>query len=225
MSESADNPLRFPKPAPASPAGPAAPWSTPPSPQHLEQITIAKRLGAKIRNAAGVAIFSGWSTAVFAVLTLLFGLISFSFVGSLLGFGMCVVALNEFKGASRLKRLDDSAPRFLAINQLAFAGMIVVYGAISLWMVMANPAELTKELDQYGGDFRQAGIDIKDSGIDITGTVKLAYIAVYGGVMLFGVIGPGLTAWYYYTRRPYIQQYVAQTPQWILDLQRAGMSL
>ena len=55
--------------------------------------------------------------------------------------------------------------------------------------------------------------------------IRWIVIAVYGTVMTIAIIGPGLTALYYYTRTRHIDAYIHQTPQWILDLQRAGMSV
>lgn len=195
----------------------AAPWTTPPTPQHLAELDTARRLGAKIRRAAGAAIFSGWSTAIFAFLTFLVGAASFSFIGSLLGMGMAIVALCEFRGAAGIRKLDPIAPRRLAINQVIFGALLLAYGAISLWMVLSNPSELAGEIGKYP--------ELRGYVPEITELARLIYIAVYGGVMLFAIVGPGLTAWYYDSRRRYIEDYVKNTPRWILDLQRAGMSI
>jgi hypothetical protein len=61
---------------------------------------------------------------------------------------------------------------------------------------------------------------------DLIGNMStLIFTCLYGSVMLVAIIGPGLTALYYFSRKKYLQAYVANTPQWILDLQRAGMQL
>ena len=39
--------------------------------EHLQQITFARLQGAKIRRAATVATLDGWTTGIFAALTLL----------------------------------------------------------------------------------------------------------------------------------------------------------
>lgn len=194
-----------------------APWTTPPTPQHLADLATARRLGTKVRRAAGVAIFSGWSTAIFAFLTFLVGAGSLSFIGSLLGMGMAFVAIFEFKGAAGIRRLDPEAPRRLAVNQIIFGVLLFAYGAISLWMALSNPAELSAEIRQYP--------ELREIAAEATEWAKLAFIAIYGGVMLFAIVGPGLTAWYYATRRSHIERYLAHTPTWILDLQRAGMGI
>ena len=182
---------------------------------HLEQIAAARKLGVKIRRAVGVATFSGWTTAVFAMLTLFMGFTSL--YGFLLGAGMAFVSLFEFRGASEIKRLDRTAPRRLAINQLAFGAMLFAYSGISLWSMVHDPSEITKLLGESGAD--------RETQQMVSDLARTFVFAIYGGVMIAAILGPGLTAVYYYTRLKYIDAYVKQTPQWILDLQRAGMSV
>jgi hypothetical protein len=43
---------------------------------------------------------------------------------------------------------------------------------------------------------------------------------VYGTVIVLSIIFQGLTACYYFTRRKYVEAYVRETPQWVLDVQR-----
>jgi hypothetical protein len=183
---------------------------------HLEQIAVAKKRGKKIRRALGVATLSAWTTAVFGGLTVIFSITSP--VGLLLGAGMCIVAFIEFRSVGELKRLDATAPRRMAINQLAFGVMLFLYGAINFYTswratnseILSDPqiAQLSPEVADMAGKWER--------GITM---------AVYAIIMLAAFLGPGLTAWYYNTRTRYIKDYVSQTPQWILDLQRAGMSL
>ena len=47
----------------------------------------------------------------------------------------------------------------------------------------------------------------------------------YAMVMVVGIAEPGVMALYYHRRGKMLQAYVQTTPQWILDLQRAGMSV
>jgi hypothetical protein len=194
---------------------PRAPWNTAPTPMHLEQVTQAKSRGAKIRRATIVATISGWGTGIFAAITLLTGLLDP--ITMFLGIGMAVVSLIELRGAGEIKRLDPAAPRRLALNQLAFGGLLFAYGAISLWTALHQPSQAM----QLAGNDPQVARMIGD----IDAITRLVYIAVYGGVMLAALLGPGLTSLYYSTRGKHIAEYIRQTPQWILDLQRAGMSL
>lgn len=194
-----------------------APWSSPPDPAHLQQIAAARQASVKIRRAAGMAVFSGWCTAVFAFLTLLFGAASVSVLGSMLGLGMGAAAIFEIRGAGQLKRLDPTAPRRLAINQLFFGGLLFVYAAISLWTTLHSPSDLLTELSRDP--------QLREMAEPMLELANMLAIAIYASLMAYALIVPGLTAWYYLSRRKLIEKYLLQTPQWILDLQRAGMSL
>lgn len=181
------------------------------TPAHLEQLAAARRLSAKLRTAAVVAGIDGWSMVVFAVLTLLCGFTSLG--GLVMGLGIGVVAALELRAAAALKRLDQQAPRRLAMNQIALAVLLFGYGAISLWQTLhsAHPLSGVGELVGDLGPYEAV--------------IRSIMAATYAAVMAAAVIGPGLMALYYRSRARILQTYLAQTPQWILDLQRSGMSL
>ena len=189
--------------------------TAPPTREHLAQIAAAKSLGKKIRRAVNYATIDGWTIAVFGGLTAITSL--FSALGLVLGVGMMIVAWFEFRGASALKRLDPGAPRRLAINQVALGGLLFLYAGISLWMAMHQPSAFSADI---GNDPQMksmlGGID------DLARTI---YVAVYATLMAVAIIGPGMNAVYYLSRVSHIQTYLRETPTWILDLQRAGMSL
>jgi hypothetical protein len=185
--------------------------------EHLEQIAQAKLLGRKIRRAIAVSAFSAWTTAIFGVITLLSSIPFMSIIGMTLGAGMLVCAYIEFQGSRELKLLNPQAPKKLALNQLIFGVMLFLYGAYNLWTSLTSPLDpalSSPELREY-----------KDVMGDIEQLTRMILALLYGSVMLVAILGPGLTALYYATRKKYIEAYTAQTPQWILDLQRAGMQL
>jgi hypothetical protein len=181
------------------------------TPMHLQQIAQAKKTGKSIRQAVIVSRISAWTTLVFAIGTLVSSLTSLG--GLMLGIGMAVVSIVEFKGGTALKCLDVTAPRRLAINQLVFGGLLFSYAAMCLWTSSTTTSTLTSDpqLQQMLAPFR----DIE----------KTIYTLVYGAMMAAAVIGPGLTSLYYWGRIKHIQRYLAETPKWILELQEAGMSL
>jgi hypothetical protein len=39
------------------------------------------------------------------------------------------------------------------------------------------------------------------------------------------VAGPGALAWYYFSRAKHVRAYVERTPGWIVEMQRAGVSV
>ncbi len=200
---------------PPTPLTYAAPGGLVFSPEHLAQITAARATGAKIRRASAVAMTGGWLTGTFAALTILTSLNSA--IGLFLGTGMAVVSYFEFRGSGELKRLTLGAPRRLAINQIAFGVLLFVYAAVSLWQSIHSPSPL---LAEAGNDpeLRNMLAGFEDIGRSITALV-------YYTMMFAAVVGPGLTAWYYASRAKYLEAYLRDTPPWILDLQRAGMSV
>jgi hypothetical protein len=204
----------------ASPPPLPSPFSGPPTPAHLEQIAAAKRLSTKIRRAILTAKFSGWTTAIFAAGTLALSLTSFW--GLVLGAAMAVISIIEFRGVSELQRLDVTAPKRLALNQLAFGILLFAYGAFMLWDSFYGSGG-SDVIKQAIGDAGMTGDKQLDSMVNRV--YSMAAVALYGSVMLAAILGPGLTAVYYYTRKKYIERYLRETPQWIIDLQRAGMNL
>jgi hypothetical protein len=197
-----------------------SPFSGPPTPAHLEQIQAAKRMSVKIRRAVATAKVSGWTTAIFAAGTIALSLTSFW--GIVLGAGMAVISIIEFRGVTELQRLDPTAPKRLALNQLAFGLLLFGYGAFMLWDSFYGGGG-KQQIQEMVGDMSMVGDPQMQRTMEsLASTVA---IALYGSVMLAAILGPGLTAVYYYTRKKYIERYLRETPQWIIDLQRAGMNL
>jgi hypothetical protein len=46
---------------------------------------------------------------------------------------------------------------------------------------------------------------------------------IYGGLIVGTVIVQGLESIYYATRAKYLRDYLDQTPQWVIDLNRSQM--
>ena len=185
------------------------------TPEHLRQIAAARVLGVKIHRAIALARVNGWVAAIFAGVTILGSV--FSPMELLLGIGMGGISYFEFKGAAGLKRLDPTMPGKLAINQGAFAAILLLYGAINLLRVWHDPSPL-------------AGAGSSDPQLaqmlaPFEGLARNLYLFVYVAIILAAVSGPGLMVVYYQSRRKYIEAYLRQTPAWIQELQRAGMSI
>ena len=183
--------------------------------EQLAQIVAARKLGAKIDRAVSFATLDGWVTGIFAALTIV-GSIT-SPVGLILGVGMAVVSYHGFQGAKGLKRLDLAAPRRLALNQLAFGAMLFIYGGINTWISYRDPHPLASA----GGSEAQ----VAEILAPYERMVWQIMVGFYLTVMVIAIAGPGLMALYYYRRTKHVMAYLNQTPQWLLDLQRAGMRI
>ncbi|WP_428940915.1 hypothetical protein [Fontivita pretiosa] len=196
----------------------ASPAEIGPRVEHLQQIAAARQLGRKVRRAVNVARINGWISAIFAAVTLLSA--SRSVSAMVLGAGMAVISYVEFHGARGLERLDLSAPRRLAANQLALALLLFGYAAMCLWMSLSSPSELlSAEMAQaVAADPQLAGMMAP-----LQDLVRQIHILVYAILMIIAPAGPALLALYYLSRRRHIQACLQQTPQWIVELQRAGV--
>jgi hypothetical protein len=185
------------------------------SPEHLQQLATAHQRARKIRRALAVAQFDGWTVAIFAGLTLLFGI--FSPVGLLIGLAMAAVAFFEFRGAAQLRRLDLDAPKRLALNQLFFGSVLLAYAIYALWKVFYthNP-----QLDQVTQSLRDAGVQL-----DLRQLERTIALLIYGALAAVAIFGQGGTALYYFTRRKHLESYLRDTPPWILQAQRAGLPI
>jgi hypothetical protein len=201
-----------------SPIPPASPGLTP---DHLRELAEARARGAKIRRAITLAYFDLWSVGIFGGLTLLGSLLSFSWPGLLLGIAMVTVAIVEFRAVQNLKNLDPAAPKRLALNQLFFGLALFTYAAYTLLVGLRDPGQYSGMLaSQMPPDL--AGSSMVGSINDIT---KLILILLYGTLAVVAITVQGGTALFYLSRTKHLTHYLATTPDWILQAQRAGMPL
>lgn len=170
---------------------------------------------AKIRRAVAYATFDAWTIAIFAALTILFGI--FSPIGLAIGVAMAIVAFFEFRGAAQLRKLDTAAPRRLALNQCFLGLVLLTYAAYALWQVFTESNPL---LDQLGPQLQSAGLQL-----DLKQLTRTVGLLIYGSLALIAILGQGGTALYYLTRRNHLEAYLRNTPTWITEAQRAGLRM
>lgn len=208
-----------PPPDPAGPQPtPVIPYPAPPippphaiTPDHLAAMAESKRRFTPIRREISVATFDAWSVAVFAGLTVLLSLGSPA--GMFVGLGMGVVAGVEFYGIRRLKNLDPAAPRLLALNQLGFATVLILYGAYNL--LFPGPG-ISAEVQQVAGADPEMAAMLTNLGTVINR-------AVYFGVIAFALVFQGGCALYHFTRTPVLRRYLDSTAPWLLQLHATGV--
>lgn len=186
------------------------------APEHLAQLQLAGRAMRKVRRAVFTASVDGWSVGVFGAITAIAGLMDPPSLA--LGLVMVGVAIVELRTAARLRRLDVAAPRILAWNQVALGTALFVYASIRLIAVARGGhsefAAMIQQDPQMG--------DMLNGVEDLTREVLML---VYACVMAVAIFGQGSMAIYYATRARHVRAYVDQTPPWILDMQRAGVSV
>ena len=176
--------------------------------QRLE-LSEANERARKFLGAARVATFNGWTIGVFAAIGLLFGI--FSVTALVMGIGMGVVARNEFRGRTLLRQFDPLGPRLLGRNQLGFMGLIIVYCLWSMYQTVSNPISEIAGLEA-----------IAESYGDL---IKNATLAVYGVVIFVTALVQGLNARYYFARTQRVEDYLEETPSWVVEIQRSTSTL
>jgi hypothetical protein len=188
------------------------PSASPLSAEHHHELALAHDRARKIRKAARVASMNGWFTAIVAACSVPFAF--YDVTGFVMMVGMSIVAYNEFRGRKRLLAFDPSGATLLGNNQI---GLMALISGYCLWMMYGgltttNPiAQVTStpELQQVLGSV--GNIDDLYQGL---------VVIFYATVIVLTVVFQGINAIYYYTRRRHVEEYVRETPAWVIDLQR-----
>jgi len=183
------------------------------SPEQHQQIATAQGSAAKVRRAAAVAGFNGWATAILAVCSAPFALFSFS--GFLVTAVLALVAYNEFRGRRRLLQFDDHAPAFLGWNQVGLLATIILYCFWMLFVGLTGEGPFAAELAAQPELAQVLG-----SVDELDDVYKLVLIAVYATTIVLSILFQGLNAAYYFSRGKHLSEYLKNTPDWVLDLQR-----
>ena len=185
---------------------------------HRRELTAARDRSKAIRKAARVAAFNGWSTAAIAAFSAMFLLFDRSGWAIAMTLGLSIVAFNEFRGRKRLLNYDPSAATLLGWNQLGLLAMVVVYCLWSIYGSADEAGAVRAELKGYS--------DL-DAALGTTGgfegMFKTITYAVYGGVIALSVLFQGGNALYYFTRRRHVEDFIAETPEWVRDVQRGTL--
>jgi len=198
----------------ASPLAGALLADNPLSVNHRRELAAARDRAKAIRKAARVAGFNGWTTAAAAAFSAMFLVFDRSPVAIAITIGLAIITFNEFRGRKRLLSFDPSAATMLGWNQLGLLAMIVVYCLWSLLGTAGQADAVRAELKSYS--------DL-DAALGTTGgfegMVKTISYAFYGGVIALSVLFQGGNALYYFTRRRHVEDFIAETPQWVRDVQ------
>ena len=90
-------------------------------------------------------------------------------------------------------------------------GLIIVYCLWSMYQTVSNPmtgiAGLEAIADSFGG------------------LVTNLTLAVYGAVIVLTALVQGLNARYYFVRIERVEDYLRETPGWIVEIQRSTSAL
>src|SRR4051812_9877992 len=154
-------------------------YGTPPapgwlSPQQLKELADARAAHKYIRRAVAVALFDGWTVAVFAITSCLCGIGSIS--SMVVGLALGGLAYIEIRGAGQLRRLDLSAPRRLGINQILLGTLLAMYSIWQIYTELHGPSAyaVLTQTDPHMGK------RIEDMARSLT-------VAIYGSLIIFAI--------------------------------------
>lgn len=211
-----------PPPAPTAPA-PAVPpvqpsADAPLNDEQIDQVARAAARAKKLGKAANVAVANGFVLGGFAVGSLMGALVNamlgeFDALGYVMGVGLAVVAWNEFRGRRKLLHFEPASCRLLGLNQLGLMALIIAYAAWQLGRTY------------YGPNLYAEAMAAEPELVSRLGSIDRLYrivsLAMYGGLIAATIIVQGLNSLYYFTRRKHVEEYLAQTPYWVRQLQRS----
>ena len=176
----------------------------------MRELTDARAAHKYIRRAVAVANFDGWSIAVFAFLNCLCGFTDLT--SMIVGLAMGAMAFVEIRGASQLRRLDETAPRRLGFNQVLLGMLLCAYAVWQIYQYLHAPSALaavTQADPRVGKRFEDM--------------FRSLAVALYGSLIIFAIVAQGGAALFYFTREKYIRTYRQRTPAWIIQMQQAGV--
>jgi hypothetical protein len=187
------------------------------SADQLVELEGAQRQLGKLRRAAGVAKFNSVTSAVIGIfagfcvlISPLFG--SFDGLGLVVTVGLLAVAWNEGRARKKLLQLVPGSGRELGWNQLAFLALIAAYCLYQIFYVVNQPNGFDDAIAQYPQVADMAG-----SWAEAEHTIGWL---IYQAVLAISVVTVGGNAWYYFACNRRLDAYLAETPQWVLDIQR-----
>jgi len=172
------------------------------------QLAAAEAAWRPIGRAVRYATFDAWTLAACGVLSL--PCMGVDAAGVVVAILLCVIAVVEFRGAKRLRRLDPAAPHLLAVNQLALTAGIFLYAAWNLYLTRSDRGLMGVLIAQ--------GLD--QGGQGMVDSVRQLIYALYAGLAVVGPAGTAAAAWFYSKRTGKLRTYLDTTPPWIVQMQR-----
>jgi hypothetical protein len=187
------------------------------SAESLAELKTARTAMKKIRRAVLSARIEGYCIAIFGALSFPFTL--GSFWQMLVTVLLTAIGIVEINGAGKLARLDVRGTRLLTFNQLSLAVLILLYALWNIYSQLADPnAALAGMSPSDVQSLNQIGVT---GMLDMTRQIMLI---VYSSLIVAALIEAAM-ALYYHTRAPYVRQFIAQTPEWIVTMQKNGVSI
>jgi len=159
----------------------------------------------QLRRVLGVSKFNAWSVTIIAGLFTLFGLLSLSVVGMLVGSGVIAAGLMEFRGHRRLEAGEPGAREWMAGSQVWLMTWVLGY---CVWRLLSfDPAMVMDAIDQMlslpavmSPELQEAMQRLGISTQELGAMVTKMYYTLYGVVALLTTVFQGSLGAYYWLR-------------------------
>ncbi|MGA2585282.1 MAG: hypothetical protein ABSG31_18585 [Tepidisphaeraceae bacterium] len=175
-------------------------------------MAIARVAYRRISRAVWVARTDGMILIAFGALTIIGGIGSISAMAA--GAVLAVIGWIEWRGSDRLRKFDPRALSTLMLNQLVLGGLLILYSLVQLVSEMMGRG-LTADLNG----------DLSEFGVVDTGELHALVMLFYVALIFIAVPCMGGLAYYYFTRQKYVDAYLKETPDWIVAMQKSGVTL
>jgi len=152
------------------------------------------------------------------VLTLPMGVLSLSGTTLVMGAAICAVGAVEYVGYRKMLRAEKAAPRLLALNQLAFLGVILLYCVFQV--VTFSTADARNAVISPETQTQLAALPGMQAAIykQIDRWAPLLTYGFYSLVAFLSLCFQGGMALYYFTRQKTVESYTRGTSEWIRRL-------
>ncbi len=195
--------------------------SPPPiSAAQLREITLAEQREKRFAFARKLAGANGGGLALFAFLAFVSGFFDPS--SWLMAGVLALLAYVELRSRKQLARYEPRALVALTVNQLALIALVCAYALSRISATQHEPSPIADLMQQHGelaevlGGSDPTG---EDNGMDqmYRSGITAFYLLVIAVTALF----QGGCALYYWTRRKHLDDFIAHTPQWVIDWKRS----
>ena len=200
-----------------SPAA-ARPPASPLDESQFALVQEAARTYTPIKKATRTALSSSIVTLLIGASAVPFLLIWPSFSGLLITVGLGVIGAVEFLGYRKLRKADPAAARFLATNQLAFLGLIVFYCLLQMLSFSPEDAKAAALSPEIRAQLGAVPDVVRAIDRDIERWAPQVTYGFYSLVMVLSLFFQGGMAYYYFTRRKFLEAFQHQTPPWVRRL-------
>jgi hypothetical protein len=190
------------------------PTSTPGlTPENYRELAEARTALKKIRRAVGKARFDGWFLAASAVVSFMLGYDNVT--GWVVTIAFVIMMVVEFRAATQLLRLEPKSIPTLAINQIVMGVFLGAYFLKQIQVESSGSGMLNDPML----------VQALQGRTELIPQVQQIVISGYWAILAVTVAYCGLFAIYFFSRASVLRRYLQETPDWIVQMQRAGVSI